>query len=388
VKVWLLTNTPSPYQLEYFRALQASGRVALDVRFMARRHRGGDPLARGDPGFPYRVLAGWPAEGGREELRFHPAVLREVREGAHDRFVLSGLYTCPTFLAAAACAHARRLPWAVWLERPRPPDATPGRPRGPGRRFAAGARNAVLRDLVRRAGGVWGIGTAAAAAYRALGAPAARLRSLPYLCDGRRFAAATDADAAAFRARHDLAGRVVYLFSGQLVERKGVDVLLSAFAGLAAWNPDVALVLLGDGPLRPALEALVPPDLRPRCRFAGALPQAGLPAAFRAADAFVFPSRHDGWGVVVQEACAAGLPVVATRQTGAALDLVREGENGFLVERDDAGALAERMARLANDAAARRRMGARSREIAEGFSLERGVERFVEAAASVRGRAP
>ena len=63
----------------------------------------------------------------------------------------------------------------------------------------------------------------------------------------------------------------------------------------------------------------------------------------QSAAVLVLPSRHDGWGVVIQEALSAGLPVIATRQTGAAYDLVEEGKNGFLVEADDEDQLYDRI---------------------------------------------
>ena len=81
----------------------------------------------------------------------------------------------------------------------------------------------------------------------------------------------------------------------------------------------------------------------------------------------------------VNEACGAGLPVIATRSTGAAQDLVRDGWNGFLLERDDREALVHAMTTLARDASLRRAFGARSRSVADGLTLDVGARRFKEA---------
>ena len=137
------------------------------------------------------------------------------------------------------------------------------------------------------------------------------------------------------------------------------------------------LVLLGDGPSKLAYMDLVEPRLRSRVKFLGHRSQSELPTWFRAADLFVFPSRHDGWGVVINEACAARLPIIASRQTGAVTDLVDEGVSGLLVERDDASGLANSMRQLLlASAETRQQMGARSRELVEVWSATAGAAKF------------
>jgi glycosyltransferase involved in cell wall biosynthesis len=84
-------------------------------------------------------------------------------------------------------------------------------------------------------------------------------------------------------------------------------------------------------------------QFRNRINFVGAVPFEERAKYFVETDVFVHPARHDGWGVVIQEAMAAGLPVIATRQTGAAYELVKENENGFLIEAGDEAALAEKI---------------------------------------------
>jgi glycosyltransferase involved in cell wall biosynthesis len=92
----------------------------------------------------------------------------------------------------------------------------------------------------------------------------------------------------------------------------------------------------------------------------------------------VLPSRHDGWGVVINEACAAGLPVVTTCQTGAARDLVEDGRSGFVVNADDPGALAGRLLRLIDRPDLRERFGRRSRELVAPLSTEAGARLFLQ----------
>lgn len=372
-RVWCLTNTPSPYQVEFFRALHSSGRVVLDVRFMHSGYRGAEPLGKGDAGFAWKAMSGG-SSSWADALRIHGAALREVKQGAHDVCVLSGQYTSPTFMLCAwRLARMGRKP-ILWLERP----CTSDWPVGGGNRWRRFIRERYLARLLRGAGAVFCIGTVAVEEYGARGVAADRLFMVPYACDSRRF---QDVDEAAIAAvRHRWAGDngFLFLFSGALDLRKGVDTLIDAFNSLAHECPDVALLILGDGPLRQSLEARVHPDVRQRVYFAGKVEQGALPAHFRAADAFVFPSRYDGWGVVLNEACSAGLPIIATRQTGAARDLVEEGKNGFVVERNDSAALYERMKLLVNDRGRAREMGLRSQELIKRFDLDAAVTRFCD----------
>ena len=371
-RVWLLTNAPSPYQEELFAEVRRQGRLDLRVRYL----RGDSSSAPGAGARQGTVLRG--VGLSRDELRYHPDAARQLRADPPDAVVLSGLYTSPTFLRLArglARGAFGAVPWAVWLERPRPAHGKAGwSPRvitsGPVR----AVRTRVLRSVLRAADRVIAIGSAAKREYAALAdLPEERLRVLPYCCDVSRYEGVPAADAAAARREYGLEGRVVFLFSGQMIARKGVDTAIDAFAEVAGDHPEAALLLLGEGPDRAALEGRVPHDLRDRVRFAGFLPQARLPAVFSSADAFLFPSRHDGWGVVLNEACGAGLPVVATPQTGAAHDLVIDGETGFLRERDDVQGFAEAMRRLIQDADLRVRMGAAARRRVARFGVREGA---------------
>ena len=96
------------------------------------------------------------------------------------------------------------------------------------------------------------------------------------------------------------------------------------------------------------------------------------------AGVFVLPSRHDGWGVVVNEACAAGLPVISTSAVGSARDLLVDGSNGFVLARDDVAGLAEKMSFFAANPDQIRVFGDRSRERAAAFSVEHGAALFCD----------
>jgi glycosyltransferase involved in cell wall biosynthesis len=111
----------------------------------------------------------------------------------------------------------------------------------------------------------------------------------------------------------------------------------------------------------------------------GGLGEQELAQRYVDADIFALLSWHEPWGVVVNEAAASGLPLVLSDRVGAARDLLRHGENGFLVAGGDVAAASAALRQLADDAELRQTMGARSRELVRGWSYERSVESFVSA---------
>ena len=164
------------------------------------------------------------------------------------------------------------------------------------------------------------------------------------------------------------------LFVGRLSTQKGVSVLLDALALLPArWH----LRIVGDGPERASLTAQAARlGIAQRVTFHGWAQREELPALYRAADVFVFPSLDEGMPNVVLEALASGLPIVATRIAGND-QLVLPGENGTLVPPGDPRAFAAALAPLLTDPAARQRMGARSRALAtERYSWARSAGKY------------
>ena len=152
---------------------------------------------------------------------------------------------------------------------------------------------------------------------------------------------------------------------------KGFDLLLGAAQRLLATIPDLHILIVGDGPRRPFLEEKVEQlGLHGRVHLVGTAEDIRLPLA--AMDVFVFPVRwNEGFGLSLVEAMAAGKPVVATR-VGAVPDIVRHGQDGWLVEPEDVVSMADGIAHLLRDPSAARRMGQTARErVREAFSLAR-----------------
>jgi glycosyltransferase involved in cell wall biosynthesis len=255
----------------------------------------------------------------------------------------------------------RKKPWVFWGE-------VPGfRLQG---RWASLVREQLQRPIGNGAAAVAAIGSEAVHVYERL-FPQLRVFNIPYFCNLAPFRAAATQRWTRRKRTVDV------LFSGQLIERKGVDLLIRSFAQISDRVPELRLQLLGTGAAINAFRNMVPFELRDRIQFLGFQEPASLPRIFAGADIFILPSRHDGWGVVVNEALGAGLPIIVSDRVGAR-DLVENGRNGFVTKAGDVDDLANALLRLARSRALRESFGRSSTERAALWDVDQGVKRWVE----------
>jgi glycogen(starch) synthase len=169
-------------------------------------------------------------------------------------------------------------------------------------------------------------------------------------------------------AREGTACRLLYV--GRLSRRKGFDLLMGSLGAVCEQSAaDVSLTILGEDVGHGAASAwrahslALPPSIRSRVRYLGAVSDADRDAAYRGSDVLVAPSRYESFGLMYVEAMAHGLPVVGCRVGGVA-DVVDDGVTGLLVDPDDPEALTAAVVRLVNEPSLRRRMGDAARATA------------------------
>lgn len=153
---------------------------------------------------------------------------------------------------------------------------------------------------------------------------------MPHEPDYTRIFNVTADRRAATKNKFNLRGDLKYfMYSGRLVDVKRVDTLIDAFARIAERRPSWGLLIVGGGPLEAELKARVPASLQSRIAWTGFINDADeLASLYACGDVFILPSSYEPWAVVICEAAAAGLPIVASRVVGAAGELCREGVNG------------------------------------------------------------
>ena len=181
---------------------------------------------------------------------------------------------------------------------------------------------------------------------------------------------------AAVRDRHAAGDEFIWLATGRFTNAKDYPTMIRAFSRLSA--PNSELWILGDGELKPEIKWEIQREgLADRIKLLGTTDD--VPSYMSAADGFVLSSQWEGFGLVVAEAMACELPVVATR-CGGPEEIVIDGETGYLCEPRDPAALAAKMDRLvATEQAERERMGKRGRRVIEDrFNLEKIVDQWKE----------
>ena len=179
-------------------------------------------------------------------------------------------------------------------------------------------------------------------------------------------------------------GRKVILFASKLQERKHCNHLLEAYRRVVAEGgeePAPYLVIVGDGEMRAELEAAA--QGVEGVRFCGFRNQSELPRFFELASVFVLPSRHEPWGLIVNEVMNAGCAVIVSDDVGCHPDLITDGVEGFVYPVGDVGALTEALRKVVQTPGLAERMGQAALKRIEGWSFEADVAGLRQAVAAL-----
>ena len=379
VRVTFVLPEPAPYRTALLD--EAADRPELELTAV---YAGGSVQRRSWPTDARHravVLGGWRVPGAYRVLRHdYPIsldVFRVLAASEPEVVVVSGWSTFASQAAVAWCRR-RHVPYVLLVES-NERDARPG--------WRRAVKTAVVPATVRHASEVFVVGTLARESMLARGVDPGRISIFADTIDPVRFGSEADR----LRPRRDelradaglAPGDVAVLSVARLAPEKGHDTLLRA-AALAA-DPELVVVLAGDGPERDRLEALGA-QLGVRLVLLDGLPWERIVERYVLGDVFALLSRHEPWGVAVNEAAACGLPLVLSDRVGAASDLLEDGRNGALVPVDDPRAAAEAIRSFATDPTRRAAAGSASRELMLGWGYEPSIENLVAVARRVAGR--
>jgi glycosyltransferase involved in cell wall biosynthesis len=208
------------------------------------------------------------------------------------------------------------------------------------------------------------------------GFPLSMIEKVSYALDNAAFTDLPDEKSVAeFRQIHNLTGKTTVLYTGKLHQTKGIHILIDAFKIVRRQNPDLVLVLVGDGIDRQYLEKRASSESD--IHFLGKLPQPELLRAYEACDIFVMPPLYpEFFSISSHEAMLCKKPVIATNYA-ALPEFIVAGENGLLFERGDVTGLAHALSKLAADEKLRARLGQRGYEMARQFTVEKHVSHLL-----------
>lgn len=300
---------------------------------------------------------------------FSPGLWSHLSRNSYDLVVAFG-WTTPNTLLALLHSKLYHTPCVLWET------STPHEP-GPVKR--------VLMPAIRRFFGAFSGAFAASSACKeyliSMGARARGVVVLPQTIDNAYFARESDLARdrrAELKQKLGISTKQVILYCGRFVEGKGLIELLNVFARIAARNPDVSLLYVGEGPLLTKLEERIQALGLERVVLHDYVPSEELPAYYALADVFVLFSEYDTFGVVIAEAMACGLPILATPNVGAVSDLVEDGVNGLVVAYPDEDELVQALNRVLDDDPLRANMMSQSRRIISGWTLDLAAQNFCD----------
>jgi len=247
--------------------------------------------------------------------------LRKIFRGDFAFVVIEDSYFQPFLLLLICCCWMKKRRWALYSE---PPNR---RERG----LFIRAYQKIIFKLFKN-GIIFTHGNLGIKKFKELVPPSCRLVNLPYFMDLHPYSLIPRVKEAVIPG-----AEINFLFCGRFLKLKRVDLLIKVLASLEKYN--WRLLVVGGGPEEKALRELVPSHLTDRVVFLGQVPLSDMPAYYALGDVFVYPSRYEGWGMAVPEALASGLPVISTYEVSSAVDLINNGENGFLIPADSEEAL-------------------------------------------------
>lgn len=302
--IYLWMNQPSHHQSDFFQQVHIRN-PAFSVIYYGKPSQA-------------RIIEGWTIGEATQNLeKFVAPLINSLdtipywRSSIH---VVPG-YGCNFLRQLTKSLTQNNVSWIHWSEKA-----------SPGLRWWASypLKRAHAKRVNRHALGALAIGATASDDFVRWGITRNKIAHLPYSISGIEWRT-PDQGIADFSA-----GRRVFLYVGSLYHGKGVDLLIDAFAQIASMSPEWCLVLVGNdrtnGQYARQANRL---GIAERVLFRGVIPSTDIGSAFSAADVLVLPSRYDGWGMVVNEAAAMGLPLVVSDAAGAAWHMVDHAVNGF-----------------------------------------------------------
>jgi glycosyltransferase involved in cell wall biosynthesis len=371
-RLFYLDDIPTPYRLGVQKRVAEDWPGEFKLAFCAESEPGRDwTLDYGDLAPEFLPGKQWRPSGQVNPFSFkwNPGISRTLDEWRPDVVILSG-YVHPTMWRAARWCLRNKVPYGVSCETSARSSATTG--------WRWAVKRAISGWLVRNMAFGLPVGREAADYLRAFGPSAAPMHYFPNTPDTAPIVAEAERLAETggegpLRAELGIAPDApILLFVGRLIDAKRPLDTVEAFRRLEGAS-NAVLLIVGDGDRMEAIRAAATGD--PRIVCTGWLKDPAMIARLMSiATAMLLPSSHEPWGAVVNEAMAAGTPVISSDRVGAATELIEDGVNGYLVPVGEVQGYVRAMQRLLDDSLLADGMGkaARATAVAKGEQFASG----------------
>lgn len=370
-KIAYFTILPTPYRQPLLQRLTEQADLEVHIYFMARSEadRSWTVEVTGDrmhflPVRTFSINRGKPLF-----FHFNRNVETVLKKQQFDLVIVPG-WAQPTSIRALRWCGKNGVPTAVHSETHRLGYGPPG--------LKGNLKHRVVARILSGVTGGLAVGSAARDYLTGFGIPKKRIWLFPNTPDIEGIVEQVNTlkpERQKYLADLKLDCTDIALFVGRLIPAKAPLDLLRAYRRLTEIRADTGLLIVGDGELRQKMVDYIQKHKLENVRLLGFKEGRELWSAYAAADLFVLPSRQEPWGAVVNEAAAAGLPLLVSDIVGAGLDLVRDGLNGYRVAAGDIPALTDCWNKILTSEK-RAEMGKQSQELVRGWGYDFAIEQF------------
>lgn len=330
------TNIPTPYQLDFFDAL--ARHFELSVYYFAPtesnrswqlKHAVNYKTTFLENNFIARII-----QRKVNDFHFSWSIFQVLMNDKSDFVIAGGSYWIPNTACTIILSKLRKKRVAYFTEPLFPVQ----------HKLKSFAKWLMLRHVQYCCDAIFCIGEKAAHSFNQYNVSVPKY-TIPYSINVEKFKMHSKDTVQAFCKKLKQDGSLIFLTSGALVHRKGIDILIDALALIPYIQ--VKLLIIGDGPEKNVFKKMADHDAR--IVFAGEQHTEDSIAYFNAADAFIFASRYDGWGVVINEAIAARLPIICSNAVGAAQELLIHKDTAIICRSENVADFAEAIVLITKD---------------------------------------
>jgi glycosyltransferase involved in cell wall biosynthesis len=373
-KVILLTETISPYRIPVFNEIARSFEGEFLVLFFGESEKRRQwKIYKDKINFHYEVLPNILFQKqGLTPYFLNFTIFYKLLKYSPKVIIVSG-YSQPSSFLAILYAKLFKKQLILWCESNKDDQ-----------RYKHSFKEVYKRWFIRNCAGYIVPGQASFEYLLSLGAPRERICRAPNAVDNDYFSRLADQQRKSREQFKQSKGypKKVVLYVGRLVDQKGILDLLKVFQNICGNQPELGLVLIGNGEKEKYYKKFCQINNIKNVFFTGFVHQEELPFYYACADVFVLPTHSEPWGLVLNEAMACKLPVVSSDVAGATADLIINGKNGYIYEKGNINELMEVLNKVLNSDC--ESMGMISYEIIQKFSPQKCARGFLEAIKQIK----
>ena len=338
-KVLILHNIISPIRVHLFNELNAyyqAQETSFKVVFLSVTDKNRDWKINMDMNFNYEILSNIPLRVGKKDLFtffINPDILKIIKKENPTAIISFGWDNWATYIANWWCKKNNRkfILWAGSTAFEKSWRRTITRP--------------LIKFLIKKTHHFIVYGTRAKKYLISLGAPGNSITIIYNSVDidyfKNRSTQLSTHDKQNLKNKLNITTKKVIIFSGQLIERKGVFELLAGFKEYQKIDTDISLLIVGNGQEKEKMKNIIKMENIKNVIFAGFVQYCDLYKYYSISNLLIAPSREEVWGLVINEAMACGLPVITTNETGASVDLIQNGKNGYIIKSNCSNCIAK-----------------------------------------------